>query len=135
MSSVIINEFEGRRYASFSYLLNAVESYQKRFQLQPLIDSLSTSITEYRLRFLQLQSNFLSKPPVSIPADNSGVFTIQSTRKDVRAAARRYALGGQQARGLHVSLRDVATKFDHFELAKQAKHPSLLLSGILIDFD
>ena len=88
-------------------------------------------IARFRREFNELQHVFLARSPVPIPAENgTSYFSIQSNRKQLRAAARRFALT-QQTRGLHIYHRECSNKPQHFEMAKHLKHPAMVMSEVL----
>ena len=69
---------------------------------------------------LDISSNCLGKPPVGHEQSAAPIFTTQSQKRDVAAAARRFTLG-QQPRGVHLHLRAASTKEEHVELALDAR--------------
>ena len=122
--------FRNQPIPSFCDLISSVETYIDRNCLQPLKTALRQLAPRYQLQFDKLQFSFLSRPPTAI-ATNSGVpFTIQSHRKFVLAAARRYALT-QQARGVNLSIKSAKTKLEHVAIAQKCRHPSTLISEVL----
>ena len=122
--------FHDRHCSSYADLIAAVEHYQHRFQLGPVLHKLIRLVERYKQEFARLQQTFLSRPPVPVHAPPEFPFSIQSSKKQIRAAARRFALG-VQSRGVHVSLRQASSMLQHVDFALQSKHPALLVKDVL----
>ena len=122
--------FLGERFTDFCRFMSTVETFHERYHLQPLIDTLNPLVTLMKTEFISLQSSFLDGYLAPIPSREGFPFTSESTKRDVAAAARRWALG-VQSRGVHVSLREAATKDEHVAMALEARHPHTLLHDVL----
>ena len=122
--------FFGERSPDLCSYLRTVESYHTRYHLQPLVDFLGPSVARMKMEYQSLIYRFLEGPPAAIPCREGFPFTTESSKRDVAAAARRWALG-IQPRGVHVSLREATTKEQHVWMALQARHPHTLLHDVL----
>ena len=121
--------FIDREFHSFTEYLAAISSWQAKYQLGPLVADLRPLISRYQETFRAIQCEFLQQPPVS-PPEVPAYFSTESQKRNVAAAARRYALG-IQARGVHIPLSDATTKEQHVDLALRVRHPALLIEEVL----
>ena len=122
-------EFQGRSFSSFSDFIQAIELWHDEVNLSPFRSQLLTRLPNYRSQFAALSSYFLSKPAIGCAVTELAFSTTSETR-DVVAASRRFLLG-QQPRGVHLKLRECATKEEHVAAAINARHPNLLISEVL----
>lgn len=127
---MVRNEFDGAIYDTYSELLKAVEQWQYRAAITPMMNVLDPLVSSFQREFQEISRTFLDADPVPIKSSIGAPFTSQSDKRDVRAAARRFALG-VQPRGVHVSLRSATTMLGHLAIAKAARHPSQLLFQVL----
>ena len=122
-------EFQGRSFSSFSDFIQAIELWHDEVNLNPFRSQLLTRLPTYRSQFTALSSYFLSKPAIGCTV-NEMAFSTTSETRDVVASSRRFLLG-QQPRGVHLKLRECATKEEHVAAAINARHPNLLISEVL----
>ena len=119
-----------QHFSTFTEFLFAIQRWQEKYLLDPLIQDLKPHLSRYREKFLVLQQTFLKRDPVVPSHWPTPYFYSQSNKRDVAAAARRYCLG-IQPRGTHISLREATNKEQHVRMALQCRHPSTLISEVL----
>ena len=123
--------FDSTQFHSLTDLIEAHDHFLRQEVDRNILFYLQGTIPKAVTQFHQLRRSFLGIDPVNPEFHSLGnQFSLESTRKQLNAQVRRYAMG-QQAKGLHVKMRAATTPIQHLKLAMEVPHPSVTVQSAL----
>lgn len=121
----------------FDTLSGLVEGHLNFLQteiLDPFVKRIEPLVRDVRGQYVTLVNSFLNKEPLPFISDiEQSEFYCESKKRDAASSLRRFALGNQQARGLHLRMRQAYYKLEHLYFAQQLEHPTTSLGRTLED--